>query len=465
MSIVNLVISTTNPPTPSKLLQSGVIVSNGGTLLNAGEVRAISSADSAKNLILQEQQMSAITWANGTVTVSFAQSLPGAYGQTTQVQVSGVTPAAYNGIYEATVVSGSNQITYELADNPGAATVMGTVISMTSKKLSEQIEAFWGQGKSRSVFILELGAMSTDDAAKELQKFINQDISSGLAYQKYFLYLVPEAWADSATFVGVTGKYTATQDMVYFWVPVNADTAQAWENVTYKSVIPVLISPDADSSECPAANAFQSALANDPGSSNKVPPMSYRFMFGVTAYPPAGNGEVLQEYKDKNISYIAEAAEGGLSNKMLVMGHCLDGMPFGYWYAIAWTGVNLVRALANEVINGSNTTLNPLYYEQSGINRLQRRALQTLRSGVSYGLILGRVFGVQYTQDDFIIELDKGTFAGEAVINAVPFREYNSLNPDDFGNGFYGGLSAVMTPRRGFESITFNLNVTNFVGA
>ncbi|PVP97326.1 hypothetical protein C4707_25925, partial [Salmonella enterica subsp. enterica serovar Newport] len=105
------------------------------------------------------------------------------------------------------------------------------------------------------------------------------------------------------------------------------------------------------------------------------------------------------------------------------------------------------------------------YYDQQGIGRLQRRALKTLRSGISYGLILGQVIDTQLTQESFNAEYEKGSYAGNAVINAVPFADYTSLNQSDYADGKYNGLSAVVTPRRGFESITFNLNVTNFVGA
>ncbi|MDP0965153.1 hypothetical protein Q6264_30200, partial [Klebsiella pneumoniae] len=65
------------------------------------------------------------------------------------------------------------------------------------------------------------------------------------------------------------------------------------------------------------------------------------------------------------------------------------------------------------------------------IDRLQRRALKTLRNGISYGLILGRVIDTQQTQEDFNTEYDKGTYAGNAVINAVTISNYNSLNPSD----------------------------------
>jgi hypothetical protein len=98
--------------------------------------------------------------------------------------------------------------------------------------------------------------------------------------------------------------------------------------------------------------------------------------------------------QDSNINYIGTGAEGGLSNKVLFRPHA-GRNPFNYWYSVAWTAINLELDLANEIINGSNTTVNPLYYEQKGIDRLQRRALKTMRNGISYGLILGRVIDTQ----------------------------------------------------------------------
>ena len=148
---------------------------------------------------------------------------------------------------------------------------------------------------------------------------------------------------------------------------------------------------------------------------------------------------------------------------MLVWGHMLDGNPFNYWYTIAWAIINLDSNISNEVINGSNNVLAPLYYNQPGITRLQNRGAQTLRSGVSYGLVLGQVIVVSLAQTDFVAAVAAGTYAGNAVINAIPFTSYSSANPSDYSIGKYGGLSAAITPARGFEQIIFNLNVSNFV--
>jgi hypothetical protein len=45
------------------------------------------------------------------------------------------------------------------------------------------------------------------------------------------------------------------------------------------------------------------------------------------------------------------------------------------------------------------------------------------------------VIGTGLTQQDFNTEYEKGTYAGNAVINAVPFANYTSLNPSDYADG------------------------------
>jgi hypothetical protein len=97
-----------------------------------------------------------------------------------------------------------------------------------------------------------------------------------------------------------------------------------------------------------------------------------------------------------------------------------------------------------------------------GIDRLQNRACKVAASAIANGLAIGTVVRTTLTQSDFTAALDAGTFAGQFVINAVPFTDYNALNPNDYALGVYNGLSAVYTPKRGFESILFNVNVTDF---
>lgn len=464
MAIVNINVSVTNPPKPSQLLKSGAMISMGGTTLSAGEYQLLTSKDDLKNITSPGKDISTITWATNLVTVTTASPHGWATGSTIPLVVSGVIPAAYNRAVEATVTT-ATQFTYPLTSDPGTATTMGTVKTVVSGEIVQMNTTYWAQGTTRAVYVLELGDVSAAAAVTALGEFIDEDISLGNTYQKFFSYLVPREWDAEATFKTLTGLYTSPASLVYFFVTTTTATYSSWVATTNKSVSAGVESPTIPASEFSMAFPFQSSLANDPGSSNMVPPMAYRFGYGVTEYPIEGNGTLLKQLQDSSINYVGTAAEGGLSNKMLVAGHMLDGNPFNYWYSVAWAAINLELDLANEIINGSNTNTNPLYYDQQGIDRLQNRALKTLRNGISYGLILGRVIGAKLIQSDFNTEYEKGTYAGNAVINAVPFSSYTILNPSDYPAGKYNGLSAVMTPRRGFESITFNVNVTNFVGA
>lgn len=464
MAIVNINVSVTSPPKPSQLLKSGALVSTGGTTLAAGSYQLLTSKDDLKTIIAPEKIISAIAWDANTVTVTLSGSHGWGMGEQVPVVISGTTPAAYNGVWTATVTS-DTEFTYPLNSDPGAATVMGTVAAVAAGEIQQMNTTYWAQGSNRAVFILELGELSVAAAVASLSKFIDEDISLGNTYQKFFSYLVPREWDAESTFKTLANNYTSPGSLVKFFVTTTISTYQDWVSGKYPNVFAGVEAPAIGDTEFSMAAPFQSSLANDPGSSNMVPPMAFRFMYGVTEYPTAGNGTLLKTLQDNSINYIGTAAEGGLSNKMLVAGHMLDGMPFNYWYSVAWCAINLELDLANEVINGSNTTVNPLYYEQKGIERLQRRALKTLRSGISYGLILGQVIDTQLTQEAFNEAYEKGNYAGNAVINAVPFANYTSLNQSDYAEGKYNGLSAVVTPKRGFESITFNLNVTNFVGA
>lgn len=464
MAIVNINVSVTNPPAPSQLLKSGAMISMGGTTLNAGEYQLLTSASDLASILSPAKSISTIAWATGTVTVTLSAAHGWTNGSSVPVLISGVAPVGYNGAFTATV-TGTNTFTYPLTSNPGTATTMGSVKTVVANEISQMNTSYWAQGTSRAVYVLELGAVTNAAAITALTNFIAEDVALGNTYQKFFSYLVPREWDGESTFKTLTGLYTSPGSLVYFFVTTTIATYGSWKATANKSVFAGVEAPSIAATEFSMATAFQSALSNDPGSSNMVPPMAYRFLYGVTEYPVKGNSTLLQTLQDNDINYVGTAAEGGLSNKMLVAGHMLDGNPFNYWYAVAWCAINLELDLANEIINGSNTNTNPLYYEQRGIDRLQNRALKTLRNGISYGLILGQVVGTKLIQTDFNTEYENGTYAGNAVINAVPFSNYTSLNPSDYQDGKYNGLSAVMTPRRGFESITFNLNVTNFVGA
>lgn len=204
-------------------------------------------------------------------------------------------------------------------------------------------------------------------------------------------------------------------------------------------------------------------LNYDPTSTNKVTPLSFAFLFDVTPFPTKGNAALLATLSAADANVVGTGAEGGISTDILLYGRMLDGNPFNYWYSVDWVQINLDLNLANAVINGSNNPVNPLYYNQDGINRLQGVAASTMGTAITNGLALGTVIQTELSAADLAQALDAGNYAGNIVVNAEPFVQYSIENPNDYAIGRYAGLTVVYTPSRGFDQIIVNLNVTNFV--
>jgi hypothetical protein len=115
----------------------------------------------------------------------------------------------------------------------------------------------------------------------------------------------------------------------------------------------------------------------------------------------------------------------------------MDGTQAAFWYGVDWMRTQVKQALAAAVINGSNQNP-PLLYDQNGINSLLAVAQGVGNSAVAFGC------------------------ASSVVVNAIPFAQYVSANPNDYAAGIYNGLSATMVGQNGFLTITFNLDATQF---
>jgi len=213
------------------------------------------------------------------------------------------------------------------------------------------------------------------------------------------------------------------------------------------------------------AAGFYRALNFNPSSLNRVPPYAFGNLTDVTRFPTQGNSALLVSLEGSDTSYVSFGGEGGITNDMLFKGHTKDGRPFNYWYSADFMQVAVKQDLANAIINGSNTTINPLYYNQQGIDRLQQVASATGGRAITYGHALGRVIITQDDPDVFTQRLNDGEFAGNLVVNAIPFTTYATQNPSHYKDGIYNGLTMVYTPLVGFEHILFNIQLTDFVGA
>lgn len=450
-NIVQLNVSQTIAPAPDTLQQTGAIISVGGTSTAANTSTLLTQAADLTPILAAAVVITTITWSGSVATVTTTST----HGYTTGdlITIAGMTPTGYNGTFAITVTS-STTFTYALVSNPGSQTVAGVATDADVAELVAQVTTFFAQGSNVSVYVLELGHGTAVTGVAALAAYITAHPGA------YYAYWVPRLWDAESTFVTLVNLYTSNTAKLYFFVTATLST---YASFLGKSVYMMIEAPTIPATEFTLAGDFYWVLSQKPSSTNKVPPVCFGYRIGVTAYPITNAQKTT--FKVANLNYITTGAEGGISNKMVVWGHTADGRPLNYWYSVDWVQINLNLNLSNEIINGSNTSLAPLYYDQNGINRLQNRSLSVMNQAVQNGLALGKVISTKYTQAEFISRLNNGEFAGNIVINAVPFGPYSAANPTHFALGEYDGLSAVYTPSRGFETIIFNLNVTDFVGA
>ena len=190
------------------------------------------------------------------------------------------------------------------------------------------------------------------------------------------------------------------------------------------------------------ADFFAQVLGSAPSATNKLAPFAFRFIFGTTPYPLTGSDAAV--FKAAYVNYTDTAAQGGIPNSNSQMwGTAMDGQDFSYWYSVDWMYNNLNQAVANAIINGSNQPINPLYYNQNGINRLQNAAQVVANQGVNFGMLLST--------------------NTSPVVQSVDFLTYTTANPNDYSKGIYNGLSLPAIIAAGFKQINFALQVSQFV--
>ncbi len=218
------------------------------------------------------------------------------------------------------------------------------------------------------------------------------------------------------------------------------------------------------SNEFSAAAPFWVELHQNPSTTNKVVPYAYQFLFGVTPFPTRGLSSLIETLKLASVNIVGTGAEGGISDAILLWGTTMDGNDFlSYWYSVDWVQINLDLDTANAVINGNNNPINPLYYNQPGIDVLSATAASTMTRGITYGLVLGTV--TQTSLDGNVLDgnLDAGNYTDLTVVNAVPFVTYSLENPSDYKTRVYKGMSVIYTPQNGFLQIVYNVVVTELI--
>jgi hypothetical protein len=433
-TIVTVNTTVVRAPTVNQLQQSGAIVSCGGTTLASGTYQYCGTLQQAQAILAAPLAISGMVWSTGTVTVTTSAAIGLSTGQTFTTTIAGAVPTGYNGTYVATV-TGASTFTISIATNPGTETTPGTYTPPYSAFINNSATTHFAQGNTVGLYVLELGAQTTASAAiTALQTWITNNSNP----QVFYAYLLPAGWdlASSAALNTMTANYESPSGQTYFFVTTTVSNLPTYAN--NKAVQAYVPSPTAATTEHQAAAAFYQWLVNNPGPANPLAPMAYRYVYGVTPWAQANNQTNINTVLTNYGNLILTGAEGGVSTASIFKGTTMDGEQAQWWYGVDWFRINVKQALANAVLNGSNSNP-PLLYNQQGINTLLAIAQSVANSAVQFGCLLS------------------------ATVSAVPFSTYTTQNPADYNNGIYNGFSATVVGQNGFLTITFALAATQFV--
>ena len=317
------------------------------------------------------------------------------------------------------------------------------------EELSNMATTFFAQGQTIGVYVLEIGSEGSGSAGITA---LNTWITANPGI--FYAYLTPAVWDTSGAALNtMAANYSSPTSFTYFFVTTTVSTITAYA-VTTKAIVATVPSPTAAGTEFQAAALFYNWLVNNASAGNPVPPMGYRFVYGVTPWPAiyegASTAANIQTILTAFGNVILTGAEGGISTACIFKGTTMDGQQMvGGWYGIDWFQINSNIALANAFINAANAN-NPLDYNQAGINTIETVANGVASQGVTLGLLLSAPTPTT--------QLPNGT----PYISAVPFSTYTNANPGAYKAGSYGGLSATITGQNGFLTIVYNINVTQF---
>lgn len=430
--IVTVNTSVQIAPSVSQLQQSGAIVSTGGTTLAANAYQYCGNLAAVTALLSAPLALTSLAWASGTVTATSAATLALASGQTFTTTISGAVPAGYNGTFTATV-TGTDTFTYPLALNPGIETAPGSYLPNDAAFVNDAAIEFFAQGQSVGVYVLELGPQTTAAAGiTALGTFITDAIP-----QVFYAYLIPKSWdvGSSAALNTLAATYDSPSGQTYFVVTTTQANISAYAGT--KSVLALVPSPTAASTEEQAAALFYQWIVNNPGPANVLAPMAFRYLYSITPWAQQGNSAAVNTILSANGNIVGTGAQGGISTATLYKGTTMDGEQAAFWYGVDYFRIQVAQSLSAAVIEGSNQQP-PLLYNQAGINTLLSIAEQIASNAVAYGC------------------------AQSVTVSAVPFSTYVAANPTEYANGIYDGLSATLVGQSGFLTITFNLSAIAF---
>lgn len=381
--IVSITERAIRPAQPNLLQQRGLLVSKGGTNLKAGDVK----------------------WITGLSDLSTLLAPP--------------------------------------ADKTDTSTSSTTALS-AAEELQAMASSWFANNNVTGVYLFEAG--SDGDIAKALSTLLAN------APLTYYAIILPRNAASDPNIVSLAANFDADNARCYFFFTETSENYQPLirNGEGQKSIACAVEYTGGDvlantngavlTQEHAGAALAAQWIGNPPSISNRLAPMNFRQLVGITAWPDAGNLTKMAQMKQDNVNFPGTATQAGVQMTITYWGRFMNGDPMSGWYGADYTAITAETALANLLVEGQQPGSEPLTYSPMGISEIFAKLTNSLDSAVAVGCILGSY---------------NASF--------VPFGTYVSQNPSDYGMETYNGLSAEITPIRGFDSLNMTLEV-DFTG-
>lgn len=436
--IVSVNTSVTVAPTPSQLQQSGALVSTGGTTLTTNHYQFCGSLSAVEAILAASgtgnsdelKDMATTFFAQGSAVGVYVLELGTAASADAGVAALQTWITNNSGVFYAYLVPASwgdtiDEVGSVTITNAGSGYTTAPTVTFTapaSGGTTATGTATIQGGTVISVTITDPGAGYTSAPSVTFSAPTSGTTATGTANLTSAMEVL-------------TGDYANPNSKTYFFV--TDVTADASLYIPNKSAFVVFNALTAPSTEFTAAAMFYQWLVNKPSAANKLAPMQYRYLYGVTAWDLTNNATDINNVLTNHGNLVLTGAEGGITDKALFKGYLGDGTQASAWYGMDWLQIQVKQALAAAILNGSNSNP-PLLYDQHGINTLQAVAQSVANNAVKFGCVLS------------------------ATVSAIPFYTYSQENPNDYASGIYNGLSCTAVFQNGFSSITFYLDAVNF---
>ncbi|WP_431290400.1 hypothetical protein [Burkholderia cepacia] len=433
-TIVNLNVTVTRAPVPSQLQRSGAAVSVGGTNLTPGTYQYIGL----------QSDLTAIQSGSGNST-ELANMAATHFAQGSAVGFYVLELGAETGVDQ-----GIGLLTTWISNNPNVfyAYLVPAAWDYSKDEVGSVVVSNGGSGYTSAPSVTfsapTSGTTATGTAIVQNGKVVAVTITNpGSGYTAAPTVSFSGGGGTGAVATSnlasalniLAGLYSSPTSKTYFFVTTSAANLANYS--TLKSVFAVVPSPLAPSTEFTAAAFFYQWLVNQPGASNKLAPMAYRYLYGVTPWPAQGYNAQITSVLSGYGNLVSTGAEGGISTSCVFKGTLMSGDQASWWYGIDWFQIQSKQRLAAAIINGSNSNP-PLLYDQPGINSLEAVAEGAGSSAVTFGC------------------------AQSVSITATDFQTYTTQNPGDYAAGIYNGLAATIVGQNGFLTITFNIDAVQF---